>query len=90
LTIENQSTSTSAKLKSITCYMNRKLIHSSLVMSKKMITTIMTQLWSLAEGHDQKTLKLNISWKTKNERDSTKDADLIRLFLKISDTLSDQ
>lgn len=59
-------------------------------MSKKMITTIMTQLWYLAEGHDPKTLKLNISWKTKNERGLTKDADLIRLFLKISDTLSDQ
>ena len=70
--------------------MNKKLIPSYLEMIKKMITTIMTQSWFQVEGQDPRMLKSSSSWKTKNEREWTKDADLKRLFLKINDTLSDQ
>lgn len=90
LMIENQYTLTSAKLKSITYCMNKKLIHCFLVMSKKMITTITTQSWFQAEGPDLETLKSNNSWKTKNERGWTKDAQLKKPFQKISVILSDQ
>lgn len=59
-------------------------------MSKKMITTITTQSWFQAEGPDLETLKSNNSWKTKNERGWTKDAQLKKPFQKISVILSDQ